>query len=118
MAKEMTLSDLPNDALHRVLNALDCASLARISCTCKELDERASQPLLWEERCKKRWRVQETGTWKRLASKGLYKELYAKKHGVRSSARANKRRLQDIDDQSLYHKYKAAQPSPPGQVDV
>ena len=92
MAKEITLRDLPNDALQRVLNALDCASLARASCTCKELDERASQPSLWKQRCQQRWRVQETAVWTRLASKGLYKELYAKKRSVRSFAFANRRR--------------------------
>lgn len=81
--EEINLVDLDELVLSCISQKLDAPSLAKLTCTCKELRTIAEGQQLWRDLCLRRWKRRNTGLWTSLSTSGDFRSLYAQKHQVR-----------------------------------
>ena len=79
----MSITDLSELVLSCITAKLDARSLAKLACTCKELERIAGHQHLWKPFCCERWKWRGNSLWKSLSTTGDYKALYARKHQAR-----------------------------------
>ena len=79
--KNTSITDLGELVLSCIAAKLDARSLAKLACTCKQLERMAGNQLLWKHLCCERWNRRGTILWKSLPTTGDYKTLYTEASG-------------------------------------
>ena len=81
--EDTPITDLDELVLSCIAAKLDASSLAKLACTCKQLERVAGSQHFWKYLCCERWKRRSNSLWRSFSTSGDHKMLYAQKHQAR-----------------------------------